>query len=329
MPIDWTPFVDLVRRHQSFLLTTHVRPDGDGLGSMLGLGETLERMGKKVRIVIASPLPPRYDFLNADGRIKQFQPPGDDLRSVDAVVVMDTGTWGQLGDFGPFLKSLNVDKMVIDHHLTQDDLGGPGLVDTSAEAAGRLSWEAIGALGQPLTPTSASALLAALAMDTGWFRHSNTTSATFALAADLVKAGARPEILYDALFERNTLGRLKLMGLALSRLQVEAGGKIAFTEILKDDYEATGAIPADTEDLVNFPRSIVGVEVGLLFMEQLRGGIKVSFRARGKVNVGQVAEQFGGGGHRLASGATLNVALGEARARVLEAVQEKLSTLGD
>jgi phosphoesterase RecJ-like protein len=121
-------------------------------------------------------------------------------------------------------------------------------------------------------------------MDTGWFRHSNTTAATFALAEKLVAAGARPEKLYDQLFERNTLGRLKLMGLAmglaLDRLQVIENGAVAYTEVYRTDYAATGALPMDTEDLVNFTRSIVGVEVGLFFVEQPRGGVKVTLAHR-------------------------------------------------
>lgn len=325
MPICWDPFVELVGRHRRFLLTTHVRPDGDGLGAILGLGDTLERMGKQVQLTVASPIPARYDFLNPDGKIERFDPPGEKFKGTEVAIVMDTGTWGQLGDFGPFLKSLQVPKVVIDHHQTQDDLQALRLVDTTAEAAGRLSYDAIQALGVPLSERSANALLTALAMDTGWFRHGNTTPATFRLAADLVQAGARPEILYEYLFERSTLGRLKLTGLALDRLRTEEGGRVAYSEIHKDDYAATGAVPADTEDLVNYTRSLAGVEVGLFFMEQLRGGIKVSFRSRSRVDVAKVAEQFGGGGHKLASGATVEGPLDEVRQRVLQAVSKALA----
>ncbi len=323
--ISWEPFVELVRRQQRILLTTHIRPDADGLGSMRGLAEVLEQQGKQVRMVVASVFPNRYDFLNADGRIERFQLPGTQWADADAIFVLDTGTWNQLGDFGSFLAKQDRPKVVIDHHPSQDDLKALRLVDVTAEATGRLTFEAIQALGGRLTPTVADALFAAVAMDTGWFRHSNATTATFTLAAELVKAGARPEALYELLFERNTLGRLKLMGLALSRLTVEADGRIAHTEILRSDYAATGALPQDTEDLVNFTRSVAGVEVGLFFMEQPRGGVKVSFRSRARVDVRRVAEQFGGGGHRLASGAVVEASLEEARNRVLSAVRAALT----
>jgi phosphoesterase RecJ-like protein len=323
MPIDWAPFVDLVRRHRRFLLTTHIRPDADGLGSQLALAEILRRRGKEVRLVIASTWPPRYNFLDPDRRIERFTPPGDAWREVDAAVVLDTGTWNQLGDFGPFFKGLSVPKAVIDHHLSQDDLGALRLVDTSAEATGRLIYEAAGALGEPLNEAVANPLFAALATDTGWFRHANTTPATFDLAGQLVRAGARPTYLYEQLYEQNTLPRLKLTGLVLDRLQLTAGGRVAYTEIHREDYAATGAVPQDTEDMINFGRSVAGVEVALFFMEQPRGGVKVSFRSRG-VDVAKVAEQLGGGGHKLASGAILEVPLAEARARVLAAIEAVL-----
>jgi phosphoesterase RecJ-like protein len=287
---------------------------------MLALADVLEARGKVVDMIVASALPPRYDFLGTRRRVQTFVLPGERYRGVEAVVVLDTGTWNQLGDFGTFLRTLDATRAVIDHHLTQDDLHGLRLVDATAEATGRLVHEAITALGGPLPEQAAHSLFVALAMDTGWFRHSNTTPATFRLAAQLVEAGARPTAAYECLFEANTLGRMKLTGLVLERLQLAHGGRVAYTEIRRGDYEATGARPQDSEDLVNYTRSLAGVEVGLFFMEQPRGGVKVSFRSQARVDVARVAEAFGGGGHRLASGAILPTSLDEARARVLQAV---------
>ena len=324
MSLDWTPFVDLVRRHRSFLLTTHVRPDGDALGSMLALADTLTSMGKTVHMTVASELPPRYDFLDPTHRVKRYSPPGNEYRGVEAVAVLDTGTWTQLGDFGDLLRTLQVPRIVIDHHLTQDDLGATRLVDTTAEATGRLIYEAILALGQKPSPAAAHSLFVALAMDTGWFRHQNTRAATLELAARLVEAGARPTAAYEMLNEQGTLGRLRLVGLVLSRIQTACDGKVCFTELHRNDYEATGAVPQDSEDMINYTRSVVGVQVGLFFMEQPRGGVKVSFRSREGVDVSRVAEQFGGGGHRLASGATLDTSLEEAKRLVLAAIASAL-----
>jgi len=324
MPVDWSPFVELTRRHQRFLLTTHIRPDGDGLGSMLALADTLQAQGKEARLTVASVIPPRYGFLDPSGRIERFAPDAGHYKP-DVVIVLDTATWNQLGDFGSFLRSFTGPRVVIDHHMTQDDLGALRLVDTSAEATGRLVFEAITALDLVPSPEAARALFVAVAMDTGWFRHSNTTPATFALAAELVRHGANPTPLYGALFERNSLARMRLTGLVLERLQVIENGRVAYTEIRRADYEATGALPQDTEDLINYTLSVAGVEVGLFFMEQPRGGVKVSFRSRERVDVAKVAERFGGGGHRLASGAVLQTSLEEARGRVLRAVADALT----
>ncbi len=325
MVIDWSPFVDIVRKHQRFLITTHVRPDPDGLGSQLALADVLMRMGKEVRMVISSSWPPRYNFLDPERRIARFEPPGDAYRDIEVIIVLDTGTWNQLGDFGPFLKASPAVKVVVDHHISQDELGGLLLQDTTAEATGRLVHEAAMALGASLSPAAANHMFAALATDTGWFRHKNTRADTFELARALTAAGADPNLLYDEIYEQNTAARLNLLGLVLSRVKVIENGAIAYSEVRREDYAVTGAIPQDTEDAVGYTRSISGVEVGMLFLEQPAGGIKVSFRSRSRIDVARVAEQFGGGGHRLASGATLNTTLDEAKTRVITAVKAALA----
>ena len=195
MPLDWSPFVDLVRRHQRFVLTTHVRPDGDGLGSMLALADVLEAppLSKTVRMTVASALPPRYDFPRSGAAHSP-------LRAARATSTA-TPTPPSFSTPAPGTNSATSARSCvrcpsprpfIDHHLTQDDLGALRLVDTTAEATGRLVHEAILALGGPLPASAAHCLFVALAMDTGWFRHNNTTPATFTLAADLVRAGAGP-----------------------------------------------------------------------------------------------------------------------------------------
>jgi bifunctional oligoribonuclease and PAP phosphatase NrnA len=325
MPSDWSPLVALLRKAQHIVLMTHIRPDADGLGAQLAVADALRTLGKRVRVVIASPLPPRYDFLDPNRNIiERFEPPGEAYRDVDAVVVLDTGTWGQLGEFGPFLKTLTCPKAVVDHHRTQDDLGGIAIVDTGAEATGRMAYELILALGVPVSAYAAHNMFMALALDTGWFRHPNTTSATFELAHALVKLGANPTPLYEQLFECAPLPRMKLIGRALDRLTTASAGRVAYTEVYLSDYAATGAVPGDTEDLINYPRAIVGVDIALIFIEQPEGGTKVSFRSR-IADISKLAERFQGGGHKLAAGARHAGALAVARAEVLAAVDELLA----
>jgi phosphoesterase RecJ-like protein len=327
MPLDWSPLIEFLRRHDRPLLMTHIRPDADGLGSQLALHDALTELGKKPRVAIASKLPPRYVFLDPGRKLIEDFRPGTaaNFADRDSVVVLDTGTWNQLGDFGDWLKANpTIPRAVVDHHRTQDALGGLQMVDVAAEATGRLAHEIIRGLGLSPSPRAAGHLFMAVATDTGWFRHPNTTPATFALCGELMAAGANPTGLYERLYEAAPLGRLRLAGLALERLQVRSGGRVAFTEISLKDYAATGSVPGDTEDLINFPRSVEGVEVALVFIEQPDGGTKISFRSRA-LDVSKLAERFGGGGHKLASGARTNRPLSATRDEVLEAVANALA----
>jgi phosphoesterase RecJ-like protein len=324
MPVDWSPLVTFLREHDRPLLMTHRSPDADGMGSQLALADALRAIGKQPRVAIPSKMSPRYDFLDPQRTLIE------DFKAVkftdrDSVVVIDTGTWNQLGDFGDWLKASPLPRVVVDHHRTQDDLGGAAFVDVTAEAAGRLAYEIIQALGAPLSATAANHLFMALATDTGWFRHPNTTPATFTLAAELVKAGANQTLLYEQLYESAPLTRYQLMGLALQRLQVRSAGKVAYTEIFLADFAATGSVPGDTEELINFPRSVSGVEVGLVFIEQPGGSTKVSFRSRSRLDVSKIAERYGGGGHRLASGAQVKKPLAEVRDEVLKVIDTELA----
>jgi bifunctional oligoribonuclease and PAP phosphatase NrnA len=327
MMIDWTPLADLIETHDRFLVTTHVRPDGDALGSEVGMAGLLRQKGKDVRVVNVSPTPPRYDFLNPDGtffeHFNHTVEPGD-LADREVAVILDLSAWNQLGDMAGFIRDFEGPRVVVDHHVSQDDLGAIFLKDTTAEATGTLVLQAVRALGATLTPEVATGLLTAIAMDTGWFRHSNTRPATMRAAAELMEAGASADGIYRQLFERNTLGRLKLMGETLVNLRTDLGGRLAYAAVSRDDLARTGAIPPDTEDLVDFTVSLRGVEIGLLFIEQARGGVKVSFRTRTDVDCARLAGQFGGGGHRAAAGATVFGPMAEIIGRVLDAARQAL-----
>ncbi len=329
MTVDWTPLSHLIAAHERFLVTTHVRPDGDALGSEVGMVGLLRHLGRDVRVVNASPTPPRYDFLDPDGRLfEQFgvkvQP--EDLADRRALVILDLSSWSQLGPMADFVKGFDGPKVVIDHHVSEDDLGATVLKDTTAEATGSLVFRASKWLGVPISPLMATGLLTAVAMDTGWFRHPTTRPETLRMTAELVEHGAEIERVYRLLFERNTLGRLRMMGEALADLKTELDGRIAYTVVTLDDFQRTGAIPPDTEDLVDYTVSLRGVEVGLLFIEQHRGGMKVSLRSRNGFDCARLAAQFGGGGHRAAAGANLPETGPESVSRVLEAVKAALSS---
>lgn len=327
MIIDWTPLADLIETRDRFLVTTHVRPDGDALGSEVGMAGLLRQKGKDVRVVNVSHTPPRYDFLDPDGSL--FEHFGSavhpaDLADREVALILDLSAWSQLGDMAEYVRSFPGPRVVIDHHLSQDDLGALFIKDTAAEATGILVMSAVAALGAALTREVATGLLTAIAMDTGWFRHNTTRPGTLRAAAELIEAGADIAAIYRDLFERNSLGRLRLMGETLSGLRTDMGGRVAYATISRADLERTGAIPQDSEDMVDFTVSLRGVEVGMLFIEQARGGVKVSLRSRNGLDCAQLAATLGGGGHRAAAGATLSGAMAENVDRVLRAVRQAL-----
>jgi phosphoesterase RecJ-like protein len=331
MSLDWTPLSDLLAAHDRFLVTTHVRPDGDALGSEVGMAGLLRQKGKDVRVVNTSHTPPRYDFLDPHQRLfehfgTQVQPA--ELSDRQALIILDLSAWSQLGDMAEFVRAFPGPRVVIDHHVSQDDLGATFIKDTSAEATGTLVTRAFHALGGTLTPEVATGLLTAIAMDTGWFRHPTTRPETLRTAAELVEAGAEIDTIYRLLFERNTLGRLLMMGESLAALRTDLDGRVAYTAVSREDLERTGAIPADTEDLVDFTVSLRGVEVGLLFIEQKKGGIKLSIRSRNGFDCASLAARFGGGGHRAAAGAMLPEPLESTIETVLSAIRGVLNQQG-
>jgi phosphoesterase RecJ-like protein len=328
MSIDWTPLANLIEQHQKFVVTTHVRPDGDALGSSLGMVGLLRQKGKDVRAVNTSKTPPRYDYLDPTGTLFEHfgttvQPA--DLTDREVLIILDLSSWGQLGEMADWVRAFPGKRLVIDHHVSQDDLGATFLKDTTAEATGTLVTRAARALNVPITPEMATGLFTAIAMDTGWFHHPNTTPQTLRTVAELVEEGAKIDEIYRLLSERNTLGRLKMMGETLCSLKTDFDGRISYATVTRADFERTGAIPPDTEDLVDFTVSIRGVDVGLFFIEQPRGGIKLSIRSRNGLDCAKLAGQFGGGGHKAAAGASLPDPLNETVERVLKAVREALS----
>jgi phosphoesterase RecJ-like protein len=303
MPIDWRPFVELVRAHNSFVLTSHMRPDCDAIGSELALALTLRALGKEVQIVNGDIVPPHIAFIDPANDVLVL---GRDLSPADirpeVLIILDTSAWAQLGPMADVVRDSSTKKVVIDHHVSQDDMSAITFKDTSAEATGRLVLAAIDALGVKLTPEMATPLFAAIATDTGWFRFNSVTALTYAAAGRLIHSGAQPAAIFSSLYEQNTLARLHLQGRILSATKTELGGRLIYSSATPQDLAETGAEATDTEDVVNRLLGVAGVEVGLLFLELGPEETKVSLRSRTGFDVRKVAEQFGGGGHAAASG---------------------------
>lgn len=331
MPIDWKRFEHVVAGAERFVLTSHVRPDCDALGSELAMADVLAAVGKKVRIVNGQATPPNLAFIDPRGRIEAVgvdvaaDELARDLTADDVLMVLDTSAWQQLGPMADVLRASAAKKIVVDHHVSGDDLGAELFKDTSAEATGHLVVLAADALGVALTADMATAAYAAIATDTGWFRFPSTTAATMRVAARLIEAGAHPQAIYTELYEQDTLARLQLRGRILARAQTEMEGRLAHTAALAEDFEATGALPTDTEDVINLTLGVAGVEVAVIFVaaDGGKGGdrFKLSFRSRSNVDCSKLAEKFGGGGHKAAAGASIDGPIDKARQVVLEAVR--------
>jgi phosphoesterase RecJ-like protein len=331
--VDWPAFAELVNGHESFLLTSHIRPDCDALGSELGMAAVLEGLGKKVRIVNGHPTPPNLAFIDPDKKIESLSEtltPAEVLQGdFEVMMILDTSAWAQLGDMGDVVRGTQAQVAIVDHHVAEDDLNARLFKNTSAEATGRLVCEAAEHLNVTLDAKASMAVYAAIATDTGWFRFGSTSATTYQWAAYLVEHGAVPASIYGALYEQETLGRMRLRGRVLARIETERDGRLAHTYISKDDFETTGAVPSDTEDLVNHLLAIQGTKVAVIFVDQEGGGFKLSFRSRCGVNCSEVASYFNGGGHKAAAGAFVAGELENVVKPVLDAVRSAMEACGE
>jgi len=329
MTVNWPAFAEIINSNETFLLTSHIRPDCDALGSELGMAGVLRSLGKTVQIVNGHPTPPNLTFIDPDNDIKVI---GEDvqvadLKDVDVMIVLDTSAWAQLGDMGEVIKTTNARKLIVDHHVGEDDLGAELFKNTKAEATGRLVVEAAEALGVELTPEIARPVFAAVATDTGWYRFGSAKAHTYQLAARLCEAGADPTEIYGELYERDTEGRVRLRGTILSRAKTELEGRMVHTYVLAEDFAATGALPSDTEDAINLTMAIAGTEVAVILVGQLDGGFKLSFRSRCDVDCSVLAGKFNGGGHRAAAGAFISEPFETAQPKVLDAVRNAMQSV--
>ncbi len=327
MSINWQPLLEVISSSKSFLITSHCRADCDALGSELGLAQVLESLGKRVRIVNGDEVPRHVEFIDPLQRIEMLDRDlsgAEALSDLDVLVVVDTSAWGQLGPMAEVVRQFAGKKIVIDHHVSQDDMQAQVFKDASAEATGRLILELATALGATITPEIAMPLFAAIATDTGWFRFSSVTEKTFTALASLVAAGASPPGIFSALYEQHRIGRLLLRGHILQRVRAEADGRLLWTEVTLEDFRTSGADRTDTEDVINLLLTVAGSKAAVMFVELEESVTKVSLRSRGDVDVCQVARQFGGGGHRAASGITFDGPLAAARAAVLDAMSRAM-----
>lgn len=306
------------------ILTTHVNADGDGTGSEVALARFLRDRGVDVHVVNPTPFPRIFRFLlekGDDERILDVSSAAaaEACREADLAVVIDTGEVPRIGRVADLIADLPT--VVVDHHEPGSNAieAAVELRDPAASAAGELVYEVIDAAGGPWPGQIVDALYVALVTDTGGFRFSNATARSFLVASGLVALGARPEVLYNQVFGSFRINRYRLLEGALSTLALAHGDRVAWMVVPSDTYAATSATPEDLEGFVDVPRSLIGVEIALLFRVTSRGKVKVSFRSRGDADVNELASRFGGGGHRKAAGALVEGELDEVVDQVVAA----------
>jgi phosphoesterase RecJ-like protein len=319
--------VNLIRQAKQVVLVTHIKPDGDALGSLFGLADVLRAMDKKVLCFLEEEVPQLYRFLPGRQQVvTSFAAVGDFIRAAGGdvlTIALDCGDMKRLGKHGPRLRESHP-FMVIDHHRGNNGFGDVNWIEPHRSSTGEMVFDLADTLGVELSEAAATCLYTAIITDTGSFRYASTSSHTYRIAARLVECGARPGQINEKLYDSYPLKRLQLMQQVLTTLQMFADDRIGVISVSREMLEQTGASLEDTENFINLPRAVETVQVAV-FLKEGKNMISVSLRSRGGCDVSLVAARFGGGGHALASGFRRDgVTLAEVRSQVLRAVITQL-----
>ena len=312
---------DAIRRHRRFVVSTHINPEGDALGSALALASLIRRLGRRAVVVTHGGIPKAFDFLPrvAPAFIRppaRFRP--------EVAMSVDVPVLERLGSMIPMFRRADL-RVVIDHHVSNRRFGDINWVDPKAAAVGEMIYRLYRAFRIRPSRGEALCLYASIVTDTGSFRYLSTTPEVLRIAADLVSLGVSPLQVAQDLYECHTASDLKFLGRVLSGLRQAHGGKVAWVEVPRALYRAGRPGSEIMDELVNFPRAVRSAEVAFVLREHVPDGkIRVSFRSKGRVDVDRIARRFGGGGHMAASGCSVEGTLTQARRKVLRVVREAL-----
>jgi phosphoesterase RecJ-like protein len=313
---------EVFANHDSFVILSHVRPDGDAIGSQIALGMALEAAGKKVRLINEDGLPDNLAFLPQSGRIEL--PPAEPL-DVEVAIALDTATKPRLGEKSLHAASNAKLWVNIDHHKSNPGYGDVNHIDSTSPATGQILYKLITALDLPLPDATRDAIYVAVSTDTGSFQYPSTTEETYLMAADLIRRGLDVGRINSLTYDNHPFRRVELMRALLNTLELSGEGRVATWDLAMATRESLALKPEDSEGLIDIIRAIEGVIVAVFFEELPDGKIRVSMRSKDtRVDACNVCAEFGGGGHALAAGIRMAGPLSEAKARVLEAVNKAL-----
>ncbi|AQT68430.1 Bifunctional oligoribonuclease and PAP phosphatase NrnA [Anaerohalosphaera lusitana] len=324
---DFVNAVELIDKSNNVLVTSHTRPDGDACGCVLAICTALEQLGKKAQPMFLSAIPEWYRFLfesepaviGEDITTEELSGAGYDL-----VVIVDTNSYVQLAKFDEWLRASDVPVLVIDHHVTSDNLGDVEVIDTTASAAGEIVYDLFKRAGWELGGKTARDLFVAIATDTGWFRFRNADARVYRYAAELIERGVDPAAVHEQIYQNFSPARMALLTRMLNNLTLEFDKRVAVQYLLQEDFRAAGASMSDTEDLIDECQRVSTVQVAVIFVELGNGKFKISLRSKTNVNVREIAQLYGGGGHTVAAGATLDMPLEQAREEILGHIAKQL-----
>jgi bifunctional oligoribonuclease and PAP phosphatase NrnA len=301
-------YIPLFSKYTSYILSTHLNPDGDGLGSQLALREYLLSTGKSVRCINHSPTPRHYKFLDPAGTMIEVFDVNihkEVIDNADCIVVIDTNVPSRLGDLADLVVSSPAVKIVIDHHLDKDEFADYYIVDEDAAATGEIVYALLyEAMEKKLNDAIAVALYTAIMTDTGSYRFPKTNRTTHLKTAELLQYNVDPSMIYREVYERGPINRMILLGKTLSTLQLCHNGRVAIMKVTKEMFRETDTDLVETDGFVNYAMQVDNVDIGLLLTDW-EDTIKISFRARGDVRVNEFAKEFNGNGHQHAAGATV------------------------
>lgn len=324
----WQEIISNIQKHHSFIITAHVNPDCDALGSELALAEHLKRLGKQVTIINSDPTPEAYRFLDPKRLIKRYTP-ARHLRLINqaqVIIVLDTsGGWQRIGPAGEVMATTQALKICIDHHPDSTNFVDLAVVDTEAAATAELIYELVMAMQGNLSPNMAQALYAALMTDTGSFRYPKTSPRTHQITATLLSTGANPLYIYNQIYEQYSLNRVRLKGRVLDSIRTEANGKIAYYSLDQKTLKAYGIKVAELDGFASLGQEIGGAQVTIFCVESSKSKVKISLRSDGCYAINQIAAEYGGGGHTSAAGATVSGDLEEVMAEVVAKTKRLLA----
>ncbi|HNU95097.1 MAG TPA: bifunctional oligoribonuclease/PAP phosphatase NrnA [Bacillota bacterium] len=317
--------IEAVKSARSVFITTHVVPDGDAIGSLLGMKLALERLGKQCEAGLSDPVPPSLRFLPGSDGIRSGE--CGNVGRHDLALVLDCGSLDRVGQCAAKVESCPV-SVNIDHHSTNTRFAAINWVDTEAAATCQLVAELIAVMGVAYDSDIATCLFAGLSTDTGSFRYSNTRASTFRIAAELADAGARPWEIAQNVYDSRPYSSLAALAEAILGIEFCCGRLIASMVITAADMARHGITEGDTEGFIGYARSIDGVEVAVALREVGPETIRVGLRSKQCVDVASVASEFGGGGHVRASGCTIQGTMDEARSKLMPSLERALREAG-